>query len=70
MTDMPPCMNVPASAIFCEVVLCKRQMYGIGRKRSAKSVKMWGTKLPIKKLWPLMHFADILSFQNPETGSH
>lgn len=69
-TYKPPSMNVPANAIFCEVVACKRQMYGTGSKSSARSVTMLGTELARKKYFVLRHFAGISLFQNPEIGVH
>lgn len=49
MTHKPPSMNVPVSAIFCEDVVCKRQMYGTGIARNARSVTILGTEVPIKR---------------------
>ena len=70
MAYKPPSMNIPINVIFCEVVLCKRQIYGTGSNRSAISVAMLGIELPRKACLGLTHFAGIALFQNPETGTH
>lgn len=49
MTYKSPSMNVTVSAIFCEDVLCKRQMYGTGIARNARSVAILGPEVPIKR---------------------
>ncbi len=70
MTYKPPSMNIPIKTIFCEEVLCNRQMYGTGSRRSATSVAMLGIELPRKACLGLTHFAFIVLSQNPETGMH
>lgn len=70
MAYKPPSMNIPINVIFCDAVLCNRQMYGTGSNRSATSVAILGIELPRKVCMGLTHFAGIDLFQNPETGTH
>lgn len=51
----PPRIKTNMRAIFLGRVTCSRHIYGNGITNRAMSVIMFGTAIPMKKLWMLMH---------------